>query len=100
MPVLLQNSLRHSLSLGHYFRKYNSDKLVTKKGHLWEVDPQRSAELDKEMYMFLARGMPGNLYEVLKNKSHDFTEGKCPLLHDHFQKMCPLRLSYLNYDYK
>lgn len=57
--VPLQNSLRHSLSLGHYFRKYNSDKLVTKKGHLWEVDPQRAAELDKEMYMFLARGMPG-----------------------------------------
>lgn len=55
----LQNSLRHSLSLGHYFRKYNSDKLVTKKGHLWEVDPQRAAELDKEMYMFLAKGLPG-----------------------------------------
>lgn len=56
---MFQNSLRHSLSLGHYFRKYNSDKLVTKKGHLWEVDPQRASELDKEMYMFLARGVPG-----------------------------------------
>ena len=60
----MQNSLRHSLSLGHYFRKYNSDKLVTKKGHLWEVDPQRAAELDKEMYMFLAKGLPGIMIAV------------------------------------
>jgi len=34
--------------------------MMTKKGHLWEIEPHKAAELDKEIYMFLAKVLPGS----------------------------------------
>ena len=55
---LLQSSIRHSLSLGSYFRKADansSNQLFGKKGHFWEVVPDKQAMLDKEIASYFAQ---------------------------------------------
>ena len=46
-----QNSIRHSLSLGQYFRKV--DRKHGKKGFHWEVAAKKKAALDKEIEHFM-----------------------------------------------
>ena len=46
-----QNSVRHSLSLGRFFRKV--ERTGTKRGFYWEVVPGKKAALDKELERFM-----------------------------------------------
>ena len=48
-----QNSIRHSLSLGHYFRKMEKGGSQGKKGFHWEVIPKKRAALDREIERFM-----------------------------------------------
>jgi len=46
--------VRHSLSLGQYFRKVErKDGYQGKKGFHWEVVPEKKAALDKEVERFM-----------------------------------------------
>ncbi len=55
--VSLQNSVRHSLSLGHYFRKaasHGAGAASKPKGNLWEIIPDKAEALRKEVDSFVA----------------------------------------------
>lgn len=54
---LLQNCVRHSLSLGQYFRKVErTDGWHGKKGFHWEIIPDKRLSLDTELEKFLIEG--------------------------------------------
>ena len=50
----MQNSIRHSLSLGPYFRKTQVAGFQGKKGFQWETVPNKQLTLNQEISKFLA----------------------------------------------
>ena len=68
----LQNSIRHSLSLGKYFRKVQSASfLEMQKGFLWEFIPQNKAAIMAEVERFLKQevkdSFSGELHVLYKS---------------------------------
>ena len=52
--MCIQNSIRHSLSLGHYFRKVQSASgYQGRKGCFWEFVPEKKANIVAEVERFL-----------------------------------------------
>ena len=51
--ITLQNSIRHCLSLGPYFRKTQVAGFHGKKGFQWEAVPDKLPALEQEIAKFL-----------------------------------------------
>ena len=55
VTIFSQNSVRHNLSLNPSFRKvHRSDGWQGKKGHFWEMTPEKKKLVDEEVRQFLA----------------------------------------------
>ena len=65
--LCMQNSIRHSLSLGKYFRKVQSASglpLESGKGYFWEFDPQNKATIMSEVERFLKQEGNSNVESI------------------------------------
>ena len=65
----MQNSIRHSLSLGKYFRKVKSSScLEMRKGFLWEFVPENKTAIMTEVQGFLKQEVKDSILgELLPN---------------------------------
>lgn len=65
--ILLQNSVRHNLSLNKCFEKVDSPKLNgnTKKGCLWALNPAKIEKMEDE----IAKHRKKDLDSILKSMS-------------------------------
>lgn len=54
LATIIQNSIRHNLSLNPAFRKVkDSVRWQGKKGYFWEVTPERRTSVEREVERYL-----------------------------------------------